>query len=684
MQLRRQRFSLVSFIATIVLSGLVIWAVIHFWPRSYYEPSAAARQWYDIGTDSLRNGAYHQASKALSQAIAIDGNYALARARLAQAWTELDYIDKAKDELLAATTLTRSGATVSPKDALYIDAVTAMVRRDFREAVKAYSTIAEMAPNESQVYVDLGYAYENDGRPDKALESYLKAIPLNNGQYATAFLRAGIIYSRQSDRNNALSMFEQAEKLYRAASNNEGANEVMRHRGALFREAGRYDEAEAQFHQCLDAARAMGLEAQQITALNDLSYISSIRGRSADAERYAQQAISIAQQKQLENLAAAGLLELGNSYSYRQDYEKAEQYYSQAIQIARANKGRFGEARAMCNLAGVYNATLRVDEGLQLAQQGLNFFQKENYPRDVSLCLTQMVRGYRRKGDYDAALQAANQKLDLANKNGGKPTIANAIGEIGAVLLEREDLPGAEKQYNDALTIYKNLGSKQRIVYGNANLGNTYWRLGHYDQAEPLLDDVWKTVSESKDDYKQLAPTVRLYQAELRLSQRNFKDAIAFSNEAITMAGTQYTDVVIEAKSVLGLAKALSGNAGEGLKLCDEAVKMAAPSGDFLLQSRALLYKAEAALLRDDAQTALDLANQAQARFAQGEQHESEWRAWLIASRASEKLGDRSKAQEQFANAMSARSKLEQLWGADSFKQYSLRPDIEAFYQPQG
>jgi tetratricopeptide (TPR) repeat protein/predicted Ser/Thr protein kinase len=682
MQLRRQRFSLVSFIGTILLIGVVIWAAIHFWPRSYYQPSAAARQWYDIGTEALRNGAYHQASKALQQAIAIDNNYALARARLAQAWTELDYIDKAKDELLAASTLTRSGATVSPKDALYIDAVSAMVRRDFKEAVKNYSAIAEMTPDESQVYVDLGYAYENDGQPDKALESYLKAIPLNNGQYATAYLRAGIVYSRQNNgRDQALSMYEKAETLYRAASNNEGTNEVLRRRGALFREAGRYDEAEAQFKECLDAARTMGLEAQQITTLNDLSFLYSLRGRAADAQTYAQQAVSIAKQKQLENLAAAGLLELGNSYSTRQDYAKAEEYFNQAIDIARANKGRFGEARGMCNLAGVYNATLRIDEALTFAQQGLAFFQKENYPRDMNLCLTQMVRGYRRKGDYNAALQAANQKLDLAQKNGNQPLIGTAAGELGSVLLEREDFPAAAKEYNDALTIYKSLGNKQRTVYANANLGNTLWRLGHYDQGEPLLDEAWKTVSEQRDAFKQLAPQVRLYQAELRLSQRKFPDAIAFSNEAITMAGKDYPDVVIEAKSVLGLAKALSGNAAEGLKLCDEAEKMAA-SGDFLLLSRALLYRAETALLRNDAQTALDLATQAQARFAQSEQHESEWRAWLIASRASDKLGDKNKAQEQSTNAMNARSKLEQLWGADSFKQYSLRPDVAAFNQP--
>src|SRR5205085_8349509 len=181
-------------------------------------------------------------------------------------------VDKAKDELLAVTTLTRNGSAMSPQDALYLDAITATVRRDFKEAVKAYTAIAELSPEQSQVYVDLGYAFENDGNTDKALENYLKAIPLNNGQYATAYLRAGIVYNRRQDRKKALEMFDRAEQLYRAGSNNEGVNEVLRQRGILFREQGNYEQARAQFQQCLDAARAMGIEAQQITALIDLSY----------------------------------------------------------------------------------------------------------------------------------------------------------------------------------------------------------------------------------------------------------------------------------------------------------------------------------------------------------------------------------------------------------------------------
>ena len=681
MQLRRQRFSVASLIPVILLTGLAIWAAVHFWPRSYYEPTPAARQWYETGVDGLRNGAYHRASKAFQQAIGIDGNYVLARARLAQAWTELDYMENAKDELLAITTLTRNGIAISPKDTLYLDAITAMTRRDFQEAVKAYTAIAELSPDESQVYVDLGYAYENAGDQGKALENHLKAISLNNGQYATAYLRAGMVYNRKLDRENALKMYEQAESLYRAASNNEGVNEVMRRRGVLYRQTGRYDEARAQFEQCLTAARAMGLEAQQISALIDLSYLDFVRGQPAEAENFAQQAVTIAQNKQLENFAAAGLNELGLSNYSKGDYQKAEYFFTQAIQLARANKGRFSEAQGLSNLGGVYINTLRVDQGLQVVQQALNFFQSGNYPTNVSLCLTQMTRGYRRKGDYTSSLQAANQKLELARKDGAETEIANANGEIGAVLMDREDLPTARKHYEDAAKTYESVSDWRRLAFNKANRGNILWRLGHYDQAEPLLDDVWKTVSESSAQYKQLVPTILLYRAQLRLSQRRFPEAISLSNEAIAAAGAENPEISIEGRSVLGLAKARSGSAREGLKLCSEAVEMASGTGDFLIQSRALLSKAETALLTNDAQTALNLATEAQARFSQGQLYESEWRAWLMASQASEKLGDKSKAQELFANAMNVRSKLEQQWGAESFKQYNARPDIQAFYK---
>jgi serine/threonine protein kinase/Tfp pilus assembly protein PilF/predicted nucleic acid-binding protein len=676
--LRRQRFSLGSVIAAFLIAGLVIWAAIYFWPRSYYQPSAAAVSWYERGTDNLRNGAYYQASKALAQAIEIDGRYALARARLAQAWTELDYYDRAKDELLAATTMA-GRSSLAPRDALYLDAVTATTRRDFKEAVNAYSQIAQLSPDDGPVYVDLGYAYENDGNPDKAIENYLKAIQLNSGQYATAYLRAGIVYHRKQETKNATEMFDKAEQLYRAGSNNEGVNEVLRQRGILFRDRGSYEEAQAQFRQSLDAARAIGNEAQQITALIELSYLASTKGSISEAENYARQAVDFAQQKQLENLTAGGLLELGNSFSSQGDYVKAEHYFNQAIQFAQANKGRVREARGLSNLGGLYIQTLRIDEGLRMVQQALDFFQKGNYPRNVAFCLTQIGRGNRRKGDYVSALQALNQKLELAKQSNSQPAIADSYLELGALFFDQEKLTAALEQYDNALKIYEAIGNKFRIVFCKANRANILWRLGRNEEAQQLLNEVSATATESKGAFLQLLPALSLVDAQMRLSDRNFGKATALSNEAIAMAGTKYPDVAIESLYVLGLAKAHSGGQKEAQKFCDEAIKAASTAGDFGLHSRALLAAAEAALSRNDAATALTLAVQAQERFARGEQLESEWRAWLIASKASAKLGDKDRSDEQLRKAMDARSKLEQQWGGDAFKRYTARPDIQVY-----
>jgi len=672
-QLRRQRFSIASVIPIFIGAGLLIWAAYYFWPRTYYQPSAGALHWYNEGTDNLRDGAYYQASKALTQAIQIDDNYALAHARLAQAWTELDYRDKAKDEMLAVTSITDKHP-VSPEDALYLEAIRATVRRKFDDAVKAYTEISHLSPNESRVYVDLGYAYENLGDTDKALENYLKAIQLNDKQYATAYLRAAVVYNRKGDVENATKMFNEAEALYKAASNSEGLNELNRQRGVLYRSQGEYEKAKSLFQASLDAARAMGNEPQQITALIDLSYLASSRGLVSEAENWAEQAVKIAQQKQLENLAAGAVLELGNAFSAKGDYGKAEYYFNQALQIASTNKGRLREARALTNLGGLYIRTLRIDDGLGKADQALTFFKQENYPRDAVTCLSHIGRGHRRKGDYAAAQQAFNEKLKLAMQIKSQPAIAESYVDLGSLLLDQERLPEALEQYDKAIQLYGST-NEYLVAFCNTNRAQILMRLGRSDEAGHLLDDLLK--STAKDA---LLPDVHLIQAELSLSQQKWQQAISFGNEAIKAGGAK-SNIGIEAQHVLALAKAWLAARTDAQKLCDDSMKAAAEAGDFALQSRSLLACAEVSLKANDLENASKLAAQAQERFARGGQLASEWRAWLIASQASKNLGDNNKAQEQMRNAESTRSKLEQQWGSDTFKQYATRPDIQVYYQ---
>jgi tetratricopeptide (TPR) repeat protein len=257
--------------------------------------------------------------------------------------------------------------------------------------------------------------------------------------------------------------------------------------------------------------------------------------------------------------------------------------------------------------------------------------------------------------------------------------MADSYVEMGALLLDQEKLPDALEQYGNALKIYEAVGNDLRIAFCKANRAKILARLGRYDEARQLLDEVFDITNKSKGNFLQLVPELHLVRAEMSLSQGDLPQAAASATEAIKTGGEK-SDVAIQAQSLLGFVKAASGAGKEAQKLCTEAIKAASNAGDFGLHSRALLAGAEAALKGNDPQTTLSLATQAQQRFAAGEQFESEWRAWFIASRASQKLGDVTKAEEFMRNAQNARSKLEQQWGANAFKQYASRPDIQVNY----
>src|SRR5688572_15728584 len=244
----------------ILAAGLIIW---RWWQPTPYQPSAEAQRWYDVGTNALREGAYYQSSKALERAVAADEGYMLAHARLAEALVELDYSDRAKDELLRVTAADRSG--LSTKDLLYLDAITATARHDYAKSIELFKQIAQQAPEAEKAYVilDLGRAYEKNNEIANAITNYTEATT-RNPQYPTAFLRLGILQGRRRELPAALASFDKAEAIYQALGNLEGRAEVAYQRGFLFNNSNKLADAKAQLEQALNLARAADNKSQEI------------------------------------------------------------------------------------------------------------------------------------------------------------------------------------------------------------------------------------------------------------------------------------------------------------------------------------------------------------------------------------------------------------------------------------
>ena len=75
----------------------------------------------------------------LQQAIQEDDQFALAHARLAECWNELDFSDKAKDKLIRAKDLVPERSVLPQVDGLKLQAVTNTVQ-EFGKAVEDYQS----------------------------------------------------------------------------------------------------------------------------------------------------------------------------------------------------------------------------------------------------------------------------------------------------------------------------------------------------------------------------------------------------------------------------------------------------------------------------------------------------------------------------------------------------------------
>jgi serine/threonine protein kinase/tetratricopeptide (TPR) repeat protein len=677
------RVSLGFVILAILAVGLVVWAVVNGSRPKPIKVSAEAQSWHDRGLEAARRGEYYQASKALGKAIEIEDKYAMAHARLAESLMEMGYVDNAKDEMLRVSTLIPDRSVLAQTDTLYLEAINALVSNDFTSAVKTYDELARLSPEQPFVYVDLGRAYEKNAEPGKAIENYVQATN-RDPQNALAYLRLGVLYGRQQNMAGAIAAFGKSKAIYDASSSIEGQASVFYERGSAFLNARKLEEAGEDLQQALNLANASGNDFLRISTQLQLSRLSYTQGDIAKAQSYANDAINFAQQRGLDDLIALGLNNLGYSFFVSSEYEQAEKYYKQGLEFARRSKSRLREALLLQNLGSMYIQLLKTDDGLAYARQALDFFEQGQYRSNIHVCLTVIGRGNRQKGDYEAALGAFQRALELAEQSNYPAQIAFSYGEIATVLAQQERYPEAFNRYSQSYEIHRSLGDSRNMAYSLMNSGGVLWRLGRYDEARASLGQAEELANLPENNFKRVLLETPLHYAQLALSERHFPEAKKRSQQALELAGTQYEDVAIQAKYTLGLSEAMSGEAGAAKKACEEAVEMAKKAGDAGLLSRAQLALAETLLENKDAQGALANALQAQESFHRGGQLESEWQAWLAASRASHLKDDERAASDQLAQANNIFSQLRQKWGEEVFTRYLSRPDIQFSHKQLG
>ncbi|HEX8423544.1 MAG TPA: tetratricopeptide repeat protein [Pyrinomonadaceae bacterium] len=674
--LRRPRLSIATVLIGVVVLMGVAWGANRLLRPTPHKPSDQAQAEYDLGTNLLRAGAYHQASTHLRYATTLDDKFVLAHARLAEVLTELDNDADSANSMLRANSHPVERDNLSQVDALRFDAIQATITRDYARAVADYQKIARLLPDRTDAYVDLGRAYEKTEQIKQAIESYVEATN-RDPKHATAYLRIGILYARSGTPASANSAFDTAEKIYKEFANNEGQTEVLYRRGYLLRTHGKLDEARVQLEQALEMAKASGNVAQHINTLLQLSAVATNKNDAADAQRYAREAVDLAQKNNMGNLVALANIDLGVTFLAKNKYTEAEQYLRQGLDFARRSNARRHEAKALINLGSLYIKQSRPDEGIRYVEQALSFYQSGGYRKEEMQAYALLGRAKRQKGNYEEALADFQQVLRFSAEVGDPTLTSTTHSEMGNVLAHQEKYVDALSHFEKSYQIEKSLGLEILTPYSLHNRSEMLWRLGRYEEARKLLDQAEAIAEKSRERDQELLAHIYLTQAQMALSESRYGVAQAKSEQALSVAGDSNKSLAVEAKNTLGLARSQTGATAKGLILCEEAVETARLTGDPWLISCSLLTLAKAQMAHGDAAAALVSAQEAQASFARAGQKVSEWRAWFVAARASQRAGNLEAARDYSSRATKLLAELQQIWGAAVFEVYQARPDVQ-------
>ncbi|HEX8289778.1 MAG TPA: tetratricopeptide repeat protein [Pyrinomonadaceae bacterium] len=669
------------FLIPVLLIG-AIFVLSQFRTTVFYSSgNPEAVKLFNNGTDALRSGTYLKASKLLEDAVRLDNNFALAHARLAEAWMELDYVGRAQNELLKVRNIQQerqNGWFSYPQidDALYIDAVNATIMRDFSKAVTIYGAIAERSPDLPHAYLDLGRAYEKNEEIEKAIESYQKAAELDP-QDGGALLRLGILFNRKSEFEQAFFAFDKAENIYDRLSDDEGIADVKIQRGISYNSQEKLELARKEFEQVLAIPRSN--KYQKIKALLQISSACSSEGKTSCGEEYASNAIRMAKEERMENLATSGLIDLGNAFFTRAENEKAEQYFQQALEFARKDEGRHNEARALLSLGSLRVQQNKPAEAQGFIQQAMPFYRKGGYRKEVAQANILLGRAYQMNENFDEALKA----LKEAENTEDISIRAYVQLAIGAVLLNQEQLPEALRHFNKSYELYNSIGNSYLIAFSLINQTDALNGLGLYNEAKEKLGQAEEIVKENNDSLKQLNAKIQLRYAQIALNENNFEKAIQITEK---IPPSTDPSALLEIQRIIALSKTkLNPNAGANVQFYARLLELSSKVKEARTVNNVKLSLAEAYLLNGNPEKALSAALEATNYFVGKNQNESAWRAWGIASAASDKLKDNRFNSKEFASkALEILAKIKSDWGEDYFKNYLSKPDVKFYYDKAG
>ena len=294
---------------------------------------------------------------------------------------------------------------------------------------------------------------------------------------------------------------------------------------------------------------------------------------------------------------------------------------------------------------------------------------------------TLILRGERDKGDFENALRAGDQLLQIANQTHSPYYVALADEFVGDVLRRLERYPEALSHFEEGTHNLQSIGEDPG--YLQLHLAEALIPLGRYAEADAVLN----AVSPDMQKHTEIASSMATLRAQIQEDLGNARAAFSIAGQtwkqypATQSEGGDLNRIALLAESQLGqLDKARQGAAQLVSSNHAQFKEDAA--------ARAELLAANLDLMAANGQSAL-IHSQAAERFFQAHNMlESQALSLLVSAQAAQFTGDKVQVDAMSKKSVDIFRQLEQSWGVPAFQIYAKRPDrrksLQALTQLRG
>jgi serine/threonine protein kinase/tetratricopeptide (TPR) repeat protein len=458
--------------------------------------SVTALQAYQEGLQLTRSGNDAQAVVKFEKATGEDPNFAMAYAKLADSYSNLNNEGKAFEASRRAVALSQN---LPPQDRYRIEASDAKIANDNNKAIAAYENLTKLNPGDIDAQFALAKLYDGAGNFDEARKR-MAIVLAADSKNASVQRWSGRIEIESGNPQAALGPLNSALSVATLSSNEKEKGLILHYMGIAYRDLGRPNDALSYFQQALEVRKKLKDQSGIAASLGQIARVQTSLGQSDAALTNYKAALQVAREINDKSGLLNNLIDLGSFYHDHGKYDDALKTDNEALQLARDLHDEPTQALCLNNIGSAYNNKGEYQAALTYFQQAYEIRDRLKLP-DAPESLRNWAEMNFQLGEYDTARSQFLKVLEVSRGAGDKTNVALASSTMGVLFAAQGKYDAALSALQEAVNGFQQLNDRTWYsAEALARYGDVLSMVGRTEEGQKYINDGLKRAIDLKDD----------------------------------------------------------------------------------------------------------------------------------------------------------------------------------------